>query len=477
MTTELTPGLAVDRNAARFPNRSALTDCDRQMSFADLSERSRIVAEKMRERGVRSGRLVVLELGNCADLFVLAIAALRIGAVPLPLSPRLAQAEREALLALADAAIVIRSDDLILSGGGEPFLGDVEPPTLKASASGGSTGRPKIVLSKLPGRFNPDASIYNLPTGGSHLVVAPLSNSGPFTLSLLALLRGTHLVIEERFDAERALTLIDRHSIDFAFLVPTMMARMLDLPPATRAACSLRSIAFIAHAGAKCSDRVKRDFIDWLGSNRVCEFYGGTEAQGSTWITGTEWLTHPGSVGRPANGCAIDIRDPVGLPLPPGEIGEIFMRPAGGPGSTYEYIGAEPHRAPDGFESIGDMGWLDEEGYLYVADRRTDLILRGGANVYPAEVELALEEHPLVGSAVVIGLPDADLGQRVHALVHPTGAIDEAALRTFVERRLSSSKRPASYEWIDHPLRDEGGKVRRSHYLTERTLSQESART
>lgn len=473
MTRALTPGEAVDLHAARQPGAPALTDRDRSLSFAQLAARSRTAARAMLDRGARAGRLVVLEQGNSADLFVLAVAALRIGAVPLPISPRLAAAERDALLELAEAPLVLGPGDPILGHGGEPFGDDVEPPTLKASASGGSTGRPKIVVSRLPGRFDPDAPIYNLPTGGTHLVVAPLSNSGPFTLSLLALLRGTHLVIEPRFDAERVLALVDRHGVDFAFLVPTMMARLLDLPRDFRDAHSLGSIAFVAHAGAKCGDAVKRGFIDWLGGDRVCEFYGGTEAHGSTWITGTEWLSHPGSVGRAANGCSIDVRDPAGASLAPGEVGEIFMRPAGGPGSTYGYIGADARRAADGFESIGDMGSLDADGYLYIADRRTDLILRGGANVYPAEVELALEEHPLVRSAVVIGLPDADLGQRVHALVQPSGAIDEAVLRAFAEQRLSVSKRPASYELVDRPLRDEGGKVRRSQFVAERTPKQE----
>jgi bile acid-coenzyme A ligase len=149
-------------------------------------------------------------------------------------------------------------------------------------------------------------------------------------------------------------------------------------------------------------------------------------------------------------------------------VGDIFMRPAAGPGSSYAYLGAEPQRAADGFESIGDLGWFDEDGYLYIADRRLDLILRGGTNIYPAEVELALETHPAVHSAVVIGLPDADLGQRVHALIEPSGEIGEAELRRHAAALLSAHKLPTSYEFIAHPLRDEGGKVRRSQYLQER---------
>jgi bile acid-coenzyme A ligase len=145
------------------------------------------------------------------------------------------------------------------------------------------------------------------------------------------------------------------------------------------------------------------------------------------------------------------------------------MRPAGGAGSTYAYLGAEPNRAGDDFESIGDLGWFDADGYLYIADRRHDLILRGGTNIYPAEIELALETHTAVRAAVVIGLPDPDLGQQVHALIEPAAEVGEDELRAHLAAILSSHKRPASYEFVSHPLRDEGGKVRRSLYAGTRT--------
>ncbi len=160
--------------------------------------------------------------------------------------------------------------------------------------------------------------------------------------------------------------------------------------------------------------------------------------------------------------------DPDGVDLPAGEVGEIYMMPAAGPGTTYRYLGAEARATDDGWESLGDMGWLDRDGYLYIADRRTDMIVTGGANVYPAEIEGALESHPGVGSCAVIGLPDDDLGQRVHAIVQASGDVDDEALRAHLAERLVRYKVPRSFEFVREPLRDEAGKVRRSALREER---------
>ncbi|HEY1738849.1 MAG TPA: acid--CoA ligase, partial [Acidimicrobiia bacterium] len=187
----------------------------------------------------------------------------------------------------------------------------------------------------------------------------------------------------------------------------------------------------------------------------------GTEAQASTVIIGTQWLEHRGSVGRPLSG-QMKIVGADGEELPAGEVGEIFMRPADPKTKTYEYVGAEARTIGDGWESLGDMGWFDADGYLYLADRKADMILVGGANVYPAEVEAALEEHPAVQSAVVIGLPDDDLGHTPHALVYATGELTDDELRTYLGERLVRYKIPRSFEFVDEPVRDDAGKVRRS---------------
>jgi bile acid-coenzyme A ligase len=191
------------------------------------------------------------------------------------------------------------------------------------------------------------------------------------------------------------------------------------------------------------------------------ELYAGTEAQAVTIITGSEWLTHRGSVGQVAIG-EMKVFGEDGRELPPGEVGEIYMRRPPGAPETYKYVGATPKVLRDGWESLGDLGRFDEEGYLYLADRRTDMILVGGSNVYPAEIEAALEEHPAVQSCAVIGLPDDDLGSRIHAIVKAHGEVSADDLKAHLKERLVSYKQPRSFEFVDEPVRDDAGKVRRT---------------
>jgi bile acid-coenzyme A ligase len=210
-----------------------------------------------------------------------------------------------------------------------------------------------------------------------------------------------------------------------------------------------------------------RAWIGWIGADRMFEAYGGTERIGGTLISGREWLEHPGSVGRPSGGRQVRILDPEGRECPVGEVGEVYFLPPGGQGSTYRYLGAEARAAEGGWETLGDLGRVDADGYLYLEDRRTDMIVTGGENVYPAEVEGAIDAHPAVGSSCVIGLPDEDLGQRVHAIVE-AGAALESELQAHLAQQLVRYKIPRSFEFVDEPLRDDAGKVRRSQLREER---------
>ena len=211
-----------------------------------------------------------------------------------------------------------------------------------------------------------------------------------------------------RFDAAEALALIEEHRLQLAIFVPTMLLRIWKLPEEQRNAFDLSSIHRVISASASLPDWLQREWIDWIGPDRVWEAYGGSERIGGTIISGREWLEKPGSVGRVSEGRKLKIVDPDGTSLAPGEIGDIYCLPPGGPGSTYHYLGAESRRLADGWETLGDMGHLDEDGYLFLADRRTDLIIVGGSNVYPAEVEGAIESYPGVLSCAVVGLPDEE---------------------------------------------------------------------
>jgi bile acid-coenzyme A ligase len=280
---------------------------------------------------------------------------------------------------------------------------------------------------------------------------------------------GHHLTVLTRFDAARALAEIERHRVTWVLMVPTMMQRIWRLPEDERTRYDLSSLETVLHLGAPCPVWLKEAWIDWLGPDRIHELYAGTEAQGVTWITGKEWLDHKGSVGRPISGSQMRILDESGDELPAGQVGEVWMLPPGGPGSTYHYIGAQA-RAIGEWESLGDMGWMDTDGYLYLADRGADLILSGGANVYPAEVEAAIDAHRLVRSSAVIGLPHDDLGETVHAIVDVADhqGLDADALRGHLSDRLVGYKIPRSFEFVREPLRDDAGKVRRSALRADR---------
>jgi bile acid-coenzyme A ligase len=254
-----------------------------------------------------------------------------------------------------------------------------------------------------------------------------------------------------------------------------MMHRIWSLPEDVRMGFDVSSLEMVLHMAAPCPSWLKQAWIDWLGPDRIWETYGGTEAVGGTVLNGKEWLEHKGSVGRPYLG-QLRIVGENGRDCLPGEIGEIsFLSPDGGK-PTYHYLGTAPSGSA-GLETYGDLGWVDSDGFLYIADRRTDLILTGGANIYPAETEAALEEHPAIASSVCVGLPDDDLGQRMHSIIElrPNCSEPEATnLEEFLSTRLSRHKLPYTYEFSETPLRDEVGKVRR-YALRDERIAQRKA--
>ncbi|HKQ64912.1 MAG TPA: AMP-binding protein, partial [Methylomirabilota bacterium] len=342
--------------------------------------------------------------------------------------------------------------------------------SFKAPTSGGSTGRPKLIVATQPATWESVegfANLLRIPPDGVHLVTGPLYHNGPFLTSLLALLRGNRVVIMERFDATAALALIEQHRVDWIYAVPTMMHRIWRLPERERRRFDVSSLRVLFHMAAPCPAWLKQAWIDWLGGERILELYGGTEAQAITFVTGDEWVAHRGSVGRVILGEMV-VLDASGNALPPGEVGEIWMRRGPDEPPSYQYIGAKPKSRPGNWESLGDMGWKDADGYVYLSDRDTDMILVGGANVYPAEIESALDEHPTVTSSCVIGLPDDEYGNVVHAIVQAASPMTPAELEEFLRAKLTKYKRPRTYEFVSEPLRGDDGKVRRSALRAQR---------
>lgn len=462
--------------AAAMPDFPAVSCEGSGLTYAQFHRRSNRLARGLAAKGVGLGDLVTVALPNGIGFVEACWAIWKLGATPQPISVRLPRAELDAIVALAaPSAIIVEQPDpgapksvtlaeLASLSDDESDLPDATSPVARAVTSGGSTGRPKLILSGGPGLAREEmlqTSFWRMRPGGVSVMPAPLYHTAGFAMMLDAIGIGAHLVVTPRFDPEATLAAVQAHRADWLFLVPTMMNRIWHLPEAVRGAYDISSISTLWHLAAPCPPWLKEAFIDWIGAEAVMERYGGAESQAIAEISGQEWLAHRGAVGRVIVGEMIAVGDD-GAVLPPGQIGEIYLRrPVGAP-ATYRYVGATAKTLPGGWESLGDMGWFDADGFLYLADRRTDMILVGGHNVYPAEVEAALEAHPAVQSCAVVGLPDDDLGNLIHAIVHATPKVSEAELSAHLADRLSGYKRPRSFEFVTEPLRDDAGKVRRT---------------
>lgn len=468
---------------AADPDAPLASDGDTVRTRAEFDARTNRLARAFAARGVTRGDLVSIGLPNTVRHLECSVAAWKLGAVPQPLSARLPDAEREAVLDVARPALTVgpspgpgsahrAEPDVDDPEFDDSPLPDVVGPSWKAPTSGGSTGRPKLIVAGQAACVEQALARVDglrIDRDGVFLCTAPLHHNAPYMFTLMALLQGHHVVLMRRFDAARTLELIGEHAVTWLYVVPTMMGRMLRLPAEHWDAAELGSLRTVLHVGAPCPPQVKRGWLERVHRPEiVLELYSGTESQAGTAIDGREWLERPGSVGRVTRG-EMKVCDDDGRELGPGRTGEIWMRSDGPP--AYHYLGATP-RERDGWESLGDMGSFDADGYLYLADRRSDMILVGGANVYPAEVEATLVAHPEVRDAVVVGLPDDDYGRIVHAIVQPVpGAAPGLAdrLREHCGQRLARYKNPRSYELVAHPLRDDAGKVRRSELATART--------
>lgn len=462
--------------ADRSPDQLAVRDEQRVLTRSGLEERANALARRYRDAGVRTDDFVTVIGGNTVETVVAIVAAWKAGATPQPLSLRLPDAERRAVLRLVRPAVVVAPRPVdgyrwmpLASAGVQPLGVDTAPlddhaaRSWKAPTSSGSTGAPKVVVASAPAHVDPDAHVAAfVPRDATQLVVGPLHHAAPFVYALRGLMTGHRLVLLPRFDAEAWLGAVSEHAVTWGMVVPTMMSRVTALGPDRLAAADTSTLDSVLHIGATCPPHVKGAWIDWLGPERVVEVYSGTESNGLTVIRGDEWLRHPGSVGRAVGGTEVRIVDAVGHAVPAGHEGRIEMtRP--GP-ATYRYLGRDAPQ-DDTWHSLGDVGHLDDDGYLYVADRDDDRIVSGGVKVWPAAVESVLERHPLVRTCVVVGRPDADLGERVHAVVDVgEHDVSEDVLVAWAAREFDPEARPRSWTVVHEPVRDDTGKVRRGRW-------------
>lgn len=468
-------GTQLTRLAELAPEESAVTCGSETLTRAELEASANRLARAYADLGVGVGDYVTIVLPNSIEWIQSAFAIWKLGAIPQPLSQRLAESEFNELMDLVPRKLLVGKTDprgavahvpagFVPHGLSYAPLPEAVSPSVKAMASGGSTGRSKLIETTWDGRFNAAGlgHLIGAQEGDTHILAGPLSHNTPFTMFVVATLMRQHLILMPRFEAEDCLRLITEHRVNFGVTVPTMLQRMLSVLRAKPETFDLSSLRRLWVNAAPCPPAVKKAWIDLVGPDAVWELYGGTELQAMTVLSGTEWLEHPGSVGRVTMG-QMKILDEEGRQCPPGTVGEIFMRPAENAGPSYRYIGSTPV-VRDGWETIGDLGWFDADGYLYLSDRRVDMFNVGGRKVYPAEIEKELSEHRGVLSCLVVGVPDEDLGQVPYAVIETTEDtdLDETAVLLFLRDRLAPYKIPKTVEFRFAPLRDDAGKARRS---------------
>ncbi len=479
-------------------------------SFEDLERRARRIATGLEAMGVGPGQCVAVLMRNDAPFLEVSYAVMRLGAYAVPLNWHFKGEEIAYILADCGAKALFGHADLITGIAdhlpeGLPVFGVEVPASVRAAyglpASGpmpagarayedfisacpehagparpapmsmiytsGTTGAPKgvrrvaqtaeqtAVLDELR------ATIYGLKPGIRALLPGPLYHSAPNSFGLRAGKIADLLVLMERFDAEEFLRVVEREAIDTVFMVPTMFIRLLKLPEEVRAKYDLSSLRHVIHAAAPCPADVKTAIIKWFGPV-VYEFYGGTESGPVSFANSEDALKKPGTVGRVSPGAFVRILDEEDNILPQGAVGEIFSTMPVYPDFTYhnkEALRAEIDR--DGYITCGDMGYLDEEGYLFICDRRRDMVISGGVNIYPAEIEAVLHAMPGVSDCAVFGIPDPEFGESLMAVVEPLKGAElcPEAIRAFLTEALANYKVPRRVE-IRHGLpREDSGKI------------------
>jgi len=464
---------------------AALSYAGEEIAPAELERRAACAASGFERLGIREGDVVALMLRNSPAFIEAMLACRQLGAYYCPINWHFKADEAGFILRDSGAkALVVHAELLPQVQTGlpiltvepgwsewrdahEPWRGAPRTPRGNMAYTSGTSGRPKGVRRN-PATENERAlamelyrTLLGLEPGMRAMVSAPLYHSAPNLYAVQTALFGSLLIVEPKFDAEATLALIERHRLTNVYLVPTMFVRMLRLPAEVRRRYDLSSLRFVSSTGSPCAPDVKRAMIDWLGPI-ITETYASSETGHITFIDSREWLKRPGSVGRPMGQGVVKILDDAGRELPVGQIGLIYCRQPAYPDFTYtNNPAARAALERDGLWSVGDMGYLDADGYLYVADRKSDMVISGGVNIYPAEIEAALIGMPGVADCAVFGIPDAEFGEALAAAVQlRAGAVVAAAdVQQYLRARIASYKVPGTVTFHPELPREDSGKI------------------
>jgi fatty-acyl-CoA synthase len=494
-------------HARHTPDKPAIVvaDTGRTLTYRELDDRSLRLARVLREAGLRRGDHIAFLADNSPEVFEVYWAALRSGLYVTGINHHLAPEEAAYIaddcgasaivvsaakgeLAAAIVAGTPRVRLRLAYGGavdghadyaealdgvsGEP-LGD-QPRGADMLYSSGTTGRPKGIKPTLPDRQVDEpgdltvavfGAVYGFDENTVYYSPAPVYHAAPLRFGGIVHALGGTLVIAQRFDAQAALSAIQTYRVTHSQWVPTMFVRMLKLPDDVRAGYDVSSLRVAIHAAAPCPVDVKQQMIDWWGPI-LHEYYGSTEGNGVTMIDSAQWLAKPGSVGKAGLG-VIHICDDDGAELPTGQIGTVYFEREE---VAFEYhrdpakTKAGQHPAHAQWSTTGDIGYLDDDGYLYLTDRKAFMIISGGVNIYPQEIEDCLTLHPKVHDVAVIGIPDPEMGEQVKAVVQAADGVEtgpelEAELLDFVRARIARYKAPRSVDFTDNLPRSATGKL------------------
>ncbi len=510
-------GMEIAAVAAAYPERIAIYSAQGEQSFGELNHRANQIVRLLREQGIAEGDSVALLCGNRLEFAAVRFAVHRMGARITPVNWHLSADEIayivdncEAKALFADIRVAAAAQQaaagnerlaLKLAIGGDipgfqPYEqaldgidgSDIADPSLGTMMlyTSGTTGRPKGVLRQ---QSDPKAAAGMLqlmlavfqydPDSGSDLALCtgPLYHSGPFNICLTQpLSAGIGTVLMDKWEPEETLRLIQHYRISHAFFVPTMFKRLLQLPQKIRDQYQVASLRFVIHGAAPCPVETKQQMLDWFGPI-IWEIFAGTEGPG-TMVSPQEWLAKPGTVGKPGPG-QMKILDEAGVELPPGETGTVYIaNPEGSRFQYYKDAAKTQSVLRDGYFTAGDLGHIDADGYLFLTGRSAEVIIAGGVNIYPQEIDDVLARHPAVADVACVGVPHPDWGEEVKAVVLLCeGASASEALAeeliAFVKPQLAKQKWPRSVDFVDALPRNAAGKVQRKQLRARYWLGEE----